>query len=58
MIKSVSSWIVSRFAEPSSYAAIGLAVMGVGIVIDQPIMVLVGIAGGVLGFMLKERGII
>tara|TARA_R100001244_G_scaffold124191_2_gene93978 strand:+ start:1268 stop:1444 length:177 start_codon:yes stop_codon:yes gene_type:complete len=58
MIKSISSWIVSRFAEPSSYAAIGLVVMGVGIVIDQPIMVFVGIAGGALGFILKERGII
>jgi len=58
MIKSVSSWIVGRFAEPSSYAAIGLVVMGVGIVIDQPIMVFVGIAGGAAGFILKEKGII
>jgi len=58
MIKSVSSWIVGRFAEPSSYAAIGIAVMGVGIVIDQPLMAIVGVAGGVLGFILKERGII
>jgi len=58
MIKSISSWIVGRFAEPSSYAAIGLAVMGVGIIIDQPIMVIVGIAGGAIGFVLKEKGII
>ena len=58
MLESIFSWILNRFAEPSSYAAIGLAVMGVGVVIDQPIMVFVGIAGGVLGFILKERGII
>lgn len=58
MLEKISSWVIGRLAEPSSYAAIGVAVMGVGIVINQPILVFIGIAGGVLGFILKEKGII
>jgi len=54
----IFSWIKSRIAEPSSYAAVGVGVMGVGIIIDQPILVYIGIAGGVIGFFLKEKGII
>ena len=51
-------WIKGRVSEPSSYAAVGVVVMGVGIIINQPILVLIGIAGGVIGFLLKEKGII
>ena len=51
-------WIKDRVSEPSSYAAVGVAVMGIGVVIDQPILVFIGIAGGVVGFVLKEKGVI
>jgi len=51
-------WIKGRISEPSSYAAVGVAVMGVGVVINQPILIFVGIAGGVIGFVLKEKGVI
>tara|TARA_R110002020_G_scaffold73473_2_gene188306 strand:+ start:640 stop:804 length:165 start_codon:yes stop_codon:yes gene_type:complete len=51
-------WIKDRVSEPSSYAAVGVAVMGVGVVINQPILIFVGIAGGVIGFVLKEKGVI
>jgi hypothetical protein len=51
-------WIKDRVSEPSSYAAVGVVVMGVGIIINQPILVFIGIAGGVIGFLLKEKGII
>ena len=51
-------WIKDRVSEPSSYAAVGVAVMGVGVVINQPILVFIGIAGGVIGFVLKEKGVI
>ena len=52
------SWIVERLKEPSSYAAAGGAVVGIGVLLSQPIVIIVGIAGGVLGFFLKEKGVI
>jgi hypothetical protein len=51
-------WITDRICEPSSYAAIGVGVMGLGTIIDQPLLVWVGIVGGVIGFVLKEKGVI
>ena len=54
----IFSWIKSRIAKPSSYAAVGVGAMGVGIIIDQPVLIYIGIAGGVIGFFLKEKGII
>tara|TARA_R100001377_G_scaffold80400_1_gene59280 strand:+ start:437 stop:598 length:162 start_codon:yes stop_codon:yes gene_type:complete len=51
-------WIVSRMKEPSSYAALGGIVMGIGVIVSQPIIVAVGIVGGVVGFLLKEKGVI
>jgi|TARA_R110000824_G_scaffold390222_1_gene586601 hypothetical protein len=51
-------WIKDRMKEPSSYAAAGVAVVGVGVVISQPILVVVGIVGGAVGFVLKEKGVI
>ena len=44
--------------EPSSYAAAGAAVVGVGVLINQPIVILIGVVGGALGFILKEKGVI
>ena len=51
-------WIMSRMVEPSSYAATGGAVVGIGVLVDQPIVIIVGIIGGALGFFLKEKGVI
>ena len=48
-------WAMGRVREPSTYAAVGVAVMGVGILIDQPYLIMAGIAVGVLAFVLKER---
>jgi len=52
------AWIKGRVSEPSSYAAVGLGVLGIGVIINQPILIYVGIAGGVIGFVLKEKGVI
>jgi|TARA_R110000751_G_scaffold136284_4_gene239271 hypothetical protein len=52
------NWVKDRISEPSSYAAAGVAVMGAGIIINQPILIFIGIVGGVIGFLLKEKGII
>jgi len=51
-------WLKQRFMEPSSYAAVGAAVMGIGIIINVPLLALAGIIGGIAGFILKEKGII
>ena len=50
-------WIINRMKEPSSYAALGGVVVGVGVLISQPVVVMVGIVGGVAGFLLKEKGV-
>tara|TARA_R110001583_G_scaffold178256_2_gene334050 strand:+ start:32 stop:202 length:171 start_codon:yes stop_codon:yes gene_type:complete len=52
------NWIIDRFTEPSSYAAVGAAVMGIGMLTAQNWLILVGIVGGVLGFVLKEKNVI
>ena len=52
----MTKWIKDRICEPSSYAAIGAAVIGVGMVANEPILIWIGIAGGVIGFILKEKG--
>ena len=49
---------MDRMTEPSSYAAAGAAVVGVGVLINQPIVILIGVVGGALGFILKEKGVI
>jgi|TARA_Y100000401_G_C8161515_1_gene144496 4-amino-4-deoxy-L-arabinose transferase-like glycosyltransferase len=51
-------WIIDRMKEPSSYAAIGGAVVGIGVLVSQPIVIIIGIVGGAAGFLLKEKGVI
>ena len=55
-MKTILTWFVDRMKEPSSYAAAGGAVVGVGVLVDQPIVIVVGIVGGALGWLLKEKG--
>ena len=52
------NWIIDRFKEPSSYAAAGAALMGIGMLTGQNWLILLGIVGGVIGFLLKEKGVI
>ena len=51
-------WLIARFREPSSYAAAGAALMGIGMLTAQNWLILLGIVGGVVGFVLKEKGVI
>jgi len=50
-------WAMGRVREPSTYAAIGVAAVGVGILIDQSYLIIAGIAIAVLAFILKEKGV-
>jgi hypothetical protein len=52
------NWIIDRFAEPSSYAAAGAVVIGIGVITGQNWLVIIGIVGGAVGFVLKEKGMI
>jgi|TARA_R100000781_G_scaffold18611_6_gene14465 4-amino-4-deoxy-L-arabinose transferase-like glycosyltransferase len=51
-------WIKERMQEPSSYAALGGVIVGVGVLVSQPIVIVVGMVGGAVGFLLKEKGVI
>jgi hypothetical protein len=51
-------WIMSRMKEPSSYAAAGAAVVGIGVLLNEPVVIIVGIVGGAVGCLLKEKGVI
>jgi hypothetical protein len=58
IVVKIYDWVSDRMAEPSSYAAIGAVVMGLGILFDVSGLVILGIVGGAIGFILKEKGII
>ena len=51
-------WIIDRFKEPSSYAAAGAAVIGIGVITSQSWLIILGTVGGAVGFVLKEKGVI
>ncbi len=51
-------WIIDRMKEPSSYAALGGIVVGIGVLVSQPVVIIVGVVGGVIGFLLKEKGLL
>ena len=51
-------WFKGRLKEPSTYAGAGVGVMGIGIIVDEPICIFVGIAAAVISFILKEKGIL
>jgi hypothetical protein len=54
----IINWVKNRASEPSSYVAVGVVVLGAGMILAEPILIYIGIAGGVLGFFLKEKGLI
>ena len=51
-------WIKSRIKEPSSWAAAGGVLVGLGLLVSQPIVNIAGIVVGVGGFVLKEKNLI
>ena len=50
----IVQYVLSRVGEPSSYAAIGVAAIGVGILTDFEWLAVNGVVGGVLGVILGE----
>jgi hypothetical protein len=51
-------WVKSRVQEPSTWAAIGAVIVGLGVVTGSMTVLLIGIAVAILGFVLKEKGVL
>ena len=58
MQKSIPKWVQERMREPSTYAAIGIGAVGIGILADSSLVVLLVIIVGVGAFVLKEKGLL
>ena len=52
----MKKWIEDRMREPSTYAAIAVSVVGIGVLTNTSLVVLLGIIIGVGAFVLKEKG--
>jgi type III secretory pathway component EscV len=51
-------WILTRIMEPSSWAAAGVVVIGIGAIIGQPALIFIAIAAAIVAFVLKEKGVL
>jgi sulfite exporter TauE/SafE len=49
------NWISGRLSEPSSYAAVGAGLVGVGVIISITEVVMLGVACVILGVIIKEK---
>jgi len=54
----MKKWIQDRMREPSTYAAIGISVIGIGVLTESSLAVFLGIIVGVGAFILKEKGLL
>jgi len=50
------AWIQHRIAEPSTWAAVGAGLVGIGVMLSQTPVLIVGIAIAALGLIMKENG--
>ena len=51
-------WILTRIMEPSSWAAAGVVVIGVSVIIGQPVLIFIALVAAVVAFILKEKGVL
>ena len=57
MTKAVE-WVKSRVSEPSTWAAVGASVVGLGVLTNIFTLVLIGVDFCVLGFFLNEKRVL
>jgi hypothetical protein len=50
----MKEWMVRRMQSPSTYVALGLGVVGVGILTDNFWVIVAGVVVGAFVFVLKE----
>ena len=48
-------WIKGRLKEPSSYLAVAVAGVGLGVLLVMPLLTWAGIICGIFGIVLKEQ---
>lgn len=48
-------WLIARFKEPLSYAAAGVVVICIGVIINQPVLIIVGAITCAVGMILKKK---
>ena len=51
----IVNWVTKRLTEPSSYAAIGVGVIGLGMITGVGELMFLGVACAVLGLILAEQ---
>ena len=51
----IVNWVAKRLTEPSSYAAIGVGVIGVGMITGMGELMFIGVACAILGLILAEE---
>jgi|TARA_R110000787_G_scaffold36098_2_gene92323 hypothetical protein len=54
----IFQWIYDRMKEPSSYAACAVGGVGIGVLLDQPIVIMVAVGAAAIAFVLREKGIL
>tara|TARA_R110000787_G_scaffold110762_1_gene219438 strand:- start:86 stop:250 length:165 start_codon:yes stop_codon:yes gene_type:complete len=54
----MNRWIKDRMHEPSSYAAAGVVIVGAGVLLDNPVVIMVAVIAAGIAFVLKEKGIL
>ena len=50
------AWIQHRIAEPSTWAAVGAGLVGIGVMLSPTPVLIVGIAIAALGLIMRENG--
>tara|TARA_R110000787_G_scaffold94614_3_gene197385 strand:- start:2443 stop:2607 length:165 start_codon:yes stop_codon:yes gene_type:complete len=54
----MKEWIMGRVREPSTYAAVAIGLVGVGVLSGNFWIVISGMVIGVGSFVLKEKGVL
>lgn len=49
------NWLINRLKEPSSYAAIGVGIIGIGLIIGVMELAFIGVAASILGLIIAEE---
>ena len=52
------AWLKDRISEPSSWASVAAALLGLGTLFSSGVLVMAAVLVAVLGFVLKEKGLI
>tara|TARA_R110000824_G_scaffold78038_1_gene197106 strand:+ start:895 stop:1065 length:171 start_codon:yes stop_codon:yes gene_type:complete len=52
----MKNWLVGRISEPSTWAAVGVCVIALGVLLNSWYLPVLAIIVGIAAFILKENG--